>query len=66
MGATEMLDDGRRQVIVALLDKYDDPREESPAARSLIDALEAASWVVMHERGRFASRLQVTEPGEEA
>lgn len=61
VGGTIKLDDGRHQVRVALFDKFDDPRAESPAAAELIAALETDGWTVTHERGRIVSRLDVTE-----
>ncbi|GAA2861397.1 hypothetical protein [Nonomuraea rubra] len=65
VGGTESLDDGRKQVLVHLLDKFDDPRAESPAAAELIAALERDGWTVAHRRAVVASRLVVTEPEED-
>ncbi|MFI6296807.1 hypothetical protein ACIBEJ_34820 [Nonomuraea sp. NPDC050790] len=66
VGTTENLDDGRKQVLVHLLDKFKDARAESPAAAQLMAALEADGWVVEHSRALVASRLVVSEPATPA
>lgn len=61
---TKTLDDGRKQVLLHLVDRFYDARADSPAAAELIDALERDGWTVVHEQDQAASRLVVTEPGE--
>lgn len=62
VGDTLKQADHRHLVFVALHDTYDDPRAESPAANTLIAALEEQGWVVGHVKGHSCSRLTVSEP----
>lgn len=58
----EETSEGGREVRMALVDAFDDPREESPAIATLITDLESQGWTVRHRRFRVHSHLIVAEP----